>query len=297
MYPFGKGFSRSVPYLLLAIPLLLYLVYGIGPSLMTVFYSFTDMKFLPGSTPHFVGLDNYEKVFFAGNSPERLQSIYRTVVFMVVVTLVQNGVALFVAIVVNQKLIGDRVYRAALFLPVVLGVIVVSLVWQLMFDPFNGPVTLIYQKWFHYNDNFFGSFSHAFNYIMFVQIWQYMGYSMLIFLAGLQTVPRELYEAGFIDGTSRWQSFRRITFPLIAPSFTVNILLSIIGAMQTFDIIVATTDGNFNTRTLAYDVYKETFRGTLDTGLPSALSVLQFLFILVFVVVAVVFLRRREVEQ
>lgn len=297
MYPFGKGFSRSVPYLLLAIPFILYVVYGIGPSLMTVFYSFTDMKFLPGSTPHFVGFDNYDKVFTAGNSAERLDSMYRTIVFMLVVTIVQNGVALFVAVVINQKLAGDRAYRAVLFLPVVLGVIVVSLVWQLMFDPFNGPVTLIYQKWFNYSDNFFGSFSHAFDYIMFVQIWQYMGYSMLIFLAGLQTVPKELYEAGKIDGTSRLQSFRHITFPLIAPSFTVNILLSIIGAMQTFDIIVATTDGNFNTRTLAYDVYAQTLRGTLDTGLPSALSVLQFLFILVFVLVAVYLLRKREVEQ
>lgn len=123
-----------------------------------------------------------------------------------------------------------------------------------------------------------------------------MGYSMLIFLAGLQSVPKDLYEAGYIDGTNKWQSFRHITFPLIAPSFTVNMLLSIIGAMSTFDIILATTDGRFNTRTMAYDVYKETFRGSLEMGLPSALSVVQFLIILVFVVVAVRQTRKREVE-
>ena len=88
----------------------------------------------------------------------------------------------------------------------------------------------------------------------------------------------------------------RLSRTLIAPSFTVNMLLSIIGAMQTFDIILATTDGNFNTRTMAYDVYKETFRGSLDMGLPSALSVLQFLVIFVFVIVAVKQMRKREVE-
>ncbi|BBH19038.1 sugar ABC transporter permease [Paenibacillus baekrokdamisoli] len=297
MYPFGKGISRTIPYLLLAIPLVLYLVYYFGPSVMTIYYSFTNMKFLPGSTYDFVGWDNYRDVFFAGNSAERWPSISRTLIFMVIVTLVQNGLGLFIAIIINQRLRGDKFYRAILFLPVVLGVIVVALVWGLMFDPLGGPVNTLYEKLFGYNDTFFGSFSHSFYYVIFVQIWQYLGYSMLIFLAGLQTVPKDLYEAGHIDGANRWQTFWKITFPLIAPSITVNMLLAIIGSMQTFDIIVATTDGNFNTRTMAYDVYKETFRGSLEMGLPSALAVVQFLLILIFVVVAVFLLRKREVEQ
>lgn len=215
---------------------------------------------------------------------------------MFVVTIVQNGVALFIAVIINQRLKGDYFYRAVFFLPVVLGVAVVALIWGMMFDPLNGPVNRLYDVLFGYQDMFFGSFTHAFGYIIFVQIWMYMGYSMLIFLAGLQSVPKDLYEAGHIDGTSKWQSFRHITFPLIAPSFTVNMLLSIIGAMSTFDIILATTDGRFNTRTMAYDVYKETFRGSLEMGLPSALSVIQFLIILLFVVVAVRQTRKREVE-
>lgn len=295
MYPFGKGIRRLTPYLLLLIPFILYLVYYVGPSAMTVLYSFTDVTNVPGSDFRFVGLDNYRELFTSGNSAERWDSILRTVYFMAVVTIVQNGVALLVAILINQKLKGDYFYRAVFFLPVVLGVAVVALLWSFMFDPVNGPVNKLYRV-FGYSDTFFGSFDHAFEYIIFVQIWMYMGYSMLIFLAGLQSVPKDLYEAGYIDGTSRWQSFRHITFPLIAPAFTVNILLSIIGAMQTFDIIVATTDGRFNTRTMAYDVYKETFRGTLEMGLPSALSVIQFLFILVFVIIVVGRLRRREVE-
>jgi raffinose/stachyose/melibiose transport system permease protein len=298
MYPFGKGYARLTPYLLFAIPFILYLVYGFGPSMMTVFYSFTDKKFLPVSGFNFVGFDNYKDVFYSGNSAEYWSSIYRTLKFMFVVTIVQNGVGLFVALVINQRLKGDRFFRAALFLPVVLGVIVVALVWQLMFYPFGGPVSSLYQHVFGVSDTFFGNFSSAFNYVIFVQIWEYMGYSMLIFLAGLQTVPKDLYEAGYIDGTSRWQSFKKITFPLIAPSFTVNILLSIIGAMQTFDVIIATTQGKFNTRTMAVDVFtKTTDANARHMGLPAALSVLQFLVILTFVVIAVYLLRKREVEQ
>ncbi|MFC7677573.1 carbohydrate ABC transporter permease [Paenibacillus sp. GCM10028914] len=295
MYPFGRGVKRLMPYLLLFIPFLLYVVFYAGPSIMTVIYSFTDMKNIPGSEVNFVGLENYKSLLFSGNSGERWASIGRSLYFMFIVTILQNGIALLVAVVINQKLRGDKIYRAVFFLPVVLGVAVVALIWSLMFDPISGPVQQLYGL-FGYKDTFFGSFTNAFNYIIFVQIWMYMGYSMLIFLAGLQSVPKDLYEAGHIDGTNRWQSFRSITFPLIAPSFTVNMLLSIIGAMQTFDIILATTDGNFNTRTMAYDVYKETFRGSLDMGLPAALSVLQFLVVLVFVVVAVKQMRKREVE-
>ncbi|WP_435921863.1 carbohydrate ABC transporter permease [Paenibacillus sp. DYY-L-2] len=296
MYPFGKGFSRYVPFLLLLIPLGLYLIFYFGPSVMTVIYSFTDVKNIPGSTMKFVGLENYYDLFYAGNSGERWRSILNTLIFMFVVTIVQNGVALFIAVLINQRLKGDYFYRAVFFLPVVLGVAVVALIWGMMFDPLSGPVNMLYEKLFGYKDMFFSSFTHAFGYIIFVQIWMYMGYSMLIFLAGLQSVPKDLYEAGYIDGTNKWQSFRHITFPLIASSFTVNMLLSIIGAMSTFDIILATTDGKFNTRTMAYDVYKETFRGSLEMGLPSALSVVQFLIILVFVVVAVKQMRKREVE-
>ncbi|UFJ42632.1 sugar ABC transporter permease [Brevibacillus humidisoli] len=296
MYPFGQGPARYLPYLLLLLPLAQYVIFYAGPSLFTVIYSFTDITNVPGKDYHFVGLDNYRDLFFSGNASERWDSIGRTLYFTLVVTVVQNGVALLVAVLINKRLRGDTFFRAVFFLPVVLGVAVVSLIWTMMFDPVGGPVNQIYQL-FGYSDTFFGSFEHAFEYIIFVQIWMYMGYSMLIFLAGLQSVPKELYEAGYIDGTTSWKAFRHITFPMIAPAFTVNMLLSIIGAMQTFDIIVATTDGGFNTRTMAYDVYKETFRGSLEMGLPSALSVIQFLFILVFVVLAVHFLRKREVEH
>jgi raffinose/stachyose/melibiose transport system permease protein len=296
LYPFGKGIQRLAPYILLFFPVALYLIFYVAPSMMTIIYSFTDVTSIAGTSYKFIGLENYEKIFFSSNSPERWASMGRTLYFTFAVTIVQNVVGLFVAILINQKLKGDRFYRSVLFLPVVLGVTVSALIWTLMFDPISGPVNKLYNL-FDYSDVFFGSYEHAFEYIIFVQIWMYMGYSMLIFLSGLQSVPKDLYEAGYIDGTTRWESFKHITFPLIAPAFTVNILLSIIGAMQTYDLILATTRGNFNTRTLAFDVFSLMFgSGRTDYGLPAALSVIQFLFILGFVIISQYLLRKREVE-
>jgi raffinose/stachyose/melibiose transport system permease protein len=144
MYPFGKGIKRYLPLLLLMIPLSLYVVFYFGPSMMTVIYSFTDITNVPGSKLNFVGLENYYSVFNSGNSGERWDSIIRTVYFMIIVTIVQNGVGLLMAVVINQKLKGDYFYRAVFFLPVVLGVSVVALVWGLMFDPLSGPVNQLY---------------------------------------------------------------------------------------------------------------------------------------------------------
>jgi raffinose/stachyose/melibiose transport system permease protein len=296
MYPFARGIGKIVPLLFLLIPFLLHVVFHFLPSLATVVFSFTDMTGLPGQKWQFIGTRNYHRFFFSSDQSERIASIGRTLYFAVVVTLLQNAVALFVAILINKRLKGDTFYRALFFLPVVLGVTVSGLVWRLMFNPMDGPVQKLIGL-FGWHSNFLGSYDSAFELVIFVQIWMYMGYSMLIFLAGLQTIPKDLYEAGYIDGTSIWQSFRHITFPLIAPSFTVNILLSLIGALGTFDTIYVLTNGRFHTNTLAVDIFNQAFSGTLDLGYASAMSMIQFVFVFLFVVVSQYYLRRREVQM
>ncbi len=297
MYPFGKGLSRHLPLLLLMLPLSLYLVLGIGPSLATVFFSFTNATGLPGVDWNFIGLDNYKKFFLSSDSSDRFDAAGRTVYFALAVVIIQNAIALFMAVIINRKLRGDVFYRATFFLPVVLGVTVTGLVWQMVMNPLGGPAQAVL-NWFGTSSNFFGSYDVAFEMIIFVQIWMYMGYSLVIFLAGLQSIPKDMYEAGYIDGTNRWQSFRHITFPMIAPAMTVNLLLSIIGSLQTFDIIYVLTGGKFFTRTLALDVFGTAFNGTTaDYGLSSATAMVQFAFVFVVTIIAVVYLRRREVEM
>jgi raffinose/stachyose/melibiose transport system permease protein len=298
MYPFGKGLARYLPMALLMIPLLLYVIFGLGPSIATIFFSLTNATGIPGVKWEFIGLENYRRFLFSSDSGERIASAWRSVQFAFSVVVIQNAIALFMAVVINKKLRGDVFYRATYFLPVVLGVTISGLIWKLMFNPIGGPVQSVLEM-FGTRSNFFGSYDVAFELVIFVQIWMYMAYSMTIFLAGLQSIPKDMYEAGYIDGTTKWQSFRNITFPMIAPAFTVNMLLSIIGALQTFDIIYVLTNGAFYTRTLALDVFSTAIanNASADFGLASATAMVQFLLVLVVTVIAMIYLRRREVEM
>lgn len=297
MYPFGRGLARHLPMALLMVPLLLYVVFAFGPSVATVFFSFTDATGLPGMKWSFIGLDNYNKLLNSSDQAERIRSIRNSLEFALLVVVIQNAMGLFMAVVINKRLRGDTFFRATYFLPVVLGVTVSGLVWRMMMNPMGGPLTELFHL-FGAKSSFLSSYGSAFEWVVFVQVWMYMGYSMTIFLAGLQSIPKDLYDSGYMDGTTRWQSFRHITFPMIAPALTVNMLLSIIGALQTFDIIYVLTGGGFNTRTLAFDVYRDAIANntTADYGLASAGAMVLFLFVFIFTLISLYFLRRREVD-
>ena len=282
--------------------ILLYLILGVGPSLASFVFSFTDMSGLPGAAWKFIGLDNYKEYFFVQNYRDYIDVIKRTLIYAGVTTVVQNAIALFVAVLLNSKLVkGRSFFRAVIFMPVVLGVMVTSLSWTLVFNP-EGPIAKILAI-FGKTSNFFGDQKYAFWLIIFVQIWMYMGYSMVIFLAGLQSIPADLYEAGEIDGTNSWQAFKNITLPLLWPSLTVNILMSIIGALSSFQIILLTTGGNFNTSTLGMNIYAQAYgigkQATvlgLRQGYASAMSMILFTIILVFVLVFQYIMKKREIE-
>jgi raffinose/stachyose/melibiose transport system permease protein len=297
MYPFGRGIARHLPTVLLMVPLMLYVIFAFGPSVATVFFSFTDATGLPGVKWQFIGFHNYDRLLNSSDHTERLRSIKNSLEFAFLVVFVQNAIGLFMAVVINKRLKGDSFFRATYFLPVVLGVTVSGLVWRMMMNPMGGPLTELFHA-FGAKSSFLSSYSHAFEWVIGVQVWMYMGYSMTIFLAGLQSIPKDLYDSGYMDGTTKWQSFRHITFPMIAPALTVNMLLSIIGALQTFDVIYVLTGGGFNTRTLAFDVYRDAIANntTADYGLASAGAMLLFLFVLFFTLISLYYLRRREVD-
>jgi raffinose/stachyose/melibiose transport system permease protein len=112
MYPFGKGFARHLPLLFLMIPLLLYVVFALGPSIATIFFSFTNATGLPGVEWKFIGLDNYHKFLFSSDSSERIAAAGRSLKFAFLVVVIQNAVGLFMAIIINKKLRGDVFFRA-----------------------------------------------------------------------------------------------------------------------------------------------------------------------------------------
>jgi raffinose/stachyose/melibiose transport system permease protein len=301
MYPFGKGLKRHLPLALLMIPLGLYVLLGVYPSMMTVIYSFTNIKLGYGNEVwHFAGLTQYKRILFSSNSHEYLDGVWRTVKFAIEVTLIQNAIALFIAIILNKKLRGDVFYRSVFFLPVVLGVAISGLMWLLIFNPMGGFANEFLHFFGAKSSGFLSDRKIALQLVIAVQIWVFMGYSMLIFLSGLQAIPKDLYESASMDGTTQWQAFRFITFPLIAPAFTVNILLSLIGALQTFDTIIILTNGQFDTQTIAYKVYGAAFNAgsgkSIDQGLASGLAMIQFVLVFVVVIFMQYYLRKREVQ-
>lgn len=295
-------FKKTSIYLGILPAILLYLIMGVGPSLATFIFSFTDITGLKGAEWHFIGLDNYKEYFFHQNYRDYIDVIKRTLIYAGATTIIQNVIALFVAILLNNKFVkGRNFFRAIIFMPVVLGVMVTSLSWTLFFNSTDGPAAR-FLSFFGQSSNFFGDQKYAFYLCIFAQVWMYMGWSMVIFLAGLQTIPQDLYEAGYIDGTSSWQAFRYITFPLLWSSLTVNILMSVIGALSSFQIILLTTGGNFNTSTLAMTAYAQAFglgktgAAGLRQGYASAISMILFAIILVFVIITQYVMKKREVE-
>lgn len=284
--------------------ILMFVILNLGPSLATSILSFTDITGLPNMPWRFIGLQNYKEFFLLQNYRDTFDSLKRTIIFSSSVTFFQNAVALFVAIILNSKFIrGRNFYRAVIFFPVILGSMVTALIWKLMLNPMDGPVANIFSL-VGASSNFFSDRSVSFSLVIFCQCWMNMGYSLVIFLSGLQGIPTELYEAGTIDGTSSAQAFRYITIPMIWSTITINVLLALIGSLSTFQIILFTTGGNFDTDTLAMRIYNVAFGmggsnvsgagGALRQGYASAQSMVLFVIVLLVTLAAQTVMNRKE---
>jgi raffinose/stachyose/melibiose transport system permease protein len=283
------------PYVCLVPAVGFFVVFQLVPSLATSIFSLTDYTGLPNTPIHWVGLENYVELL-TGNRYRLEQAVQITAIFAILVTTVQNGLAVLVAWLLNASLRGRIIVRSFVFLPVVLGATINGLVWYVMFNPLSGPVTLVLGD-LGVKANLLGSTATALYAVIFVQIWANLGFSMMIFLAGMQGIPGEVYEAGVIDGTSPWAAFRHITIPLLAPSITINVLLAIIGSMTTYELIFVLTDGGpaFSSQTLGMYVFNQAFYGgnTLP-GFAASIAMVQFALVFAVVLVMQYYLRRRE---
>lgn len=301
-YHFGSGWERYIPYLFLLPGILLYLLIALGPSIATAAFSFTDATGIRGAPIHWIGLDNYREFLFMGQaSRDNYAALFRTLVFCFFVTTIQFGLGLLVAILVNQKLKGTVIFRTLFFLPVILGAVIQGLIWSLFLYPLGGPMARIL-SFFGASSEFLGGQPvEAFAWIIFVQIWANMGFTMVIFLAGLQTIPDDLYEAARIDGANSWQIFTDVTWPLLTPSVNTNILLNIIGSLQAWQLFLVLIGYRNGTQVLGYLIYAQGFGQTSGSvtsafrqGYAAAASIVLFLIVLVLGITTQNILRRRE---
>ena len=302
-YLFGTGRARLAPYLLVAPGLFLYVLVALGPSLATVLFSFTDASGLPKLPIHFIGLDNYKEFLTLGAaSRENLEALGRTLLFCVSVTGIQFTFGLFVAILLNQGLRGTRFFRTLFFFPVILGVTIQGLMWTLFLYPMGGPLETVLGLFGLHSEFLGGQASEAFIWVMVVQIWANMGITMVIFLAGLQTIPAEVSEAARIDGADRWDLFRRITWPLLTPSVNTNMVLTIVGSLQAWQLFYVLISYRPGTQVLGYVVYATAFGqtsgstagNTFRQGYGAAAGVILFLLVLAIGITTQFLLRRRE---
>ncbi len=301
-YHFGRGRTRLAPYLFLIPGILLYFIIALGPSLATTVFSFTNATGIRGAPIDWIGLQNYREFLFLGQaSIDNYAALGRTLIFMFFVTTIQFTLGLVVAILVNQRLKGTNFFRTLYFMPVILGAVIQGLIWSLFLYPLGGPMSQILEFFGASSEFFGGQPSEAFAWVIVVQIWANMGTTMIIFLAGLQTIPEEVYEAARIDGASSWQVFTNVTWPLLTPSVNTNLLLNIIGSLQAWQLFLVLLGYRNGTQVLGYLVYAQGFGQTSGSvtsafrqGYAAAASIVLFLLVLVLGTTTQYFLRRRE---
>ncbi|ALE06986.1 sugar ABC transporter permease [Arthrobacter sp. ERGS1:01] len=271
--------------------LVLFVVLHTLPTLTGVFFSLTN--YAGYGEWNFVGLSNYVNLF----KDDRIMASYGfTFLFAVTTTIVVNVGALFVAILLNSKIKFQTTFRGIFFIPNILSVLIVGYVFNYLLSnnlPLIGQALGI--KWL--STSILANPDLAWVGIVGVTAWQSIAFSVIIYLAGLQTVPGELYEAASLDGASPWRQFRSITFPLISGFFTINMVLALKGLLQAFDQIVALTNGGPGTSTesVAMVIYRGGFQGG-EYGYQMANSVVYLVVIVVLSLLQMRVLQRKEAD-
>ncbi|UJF31423.1 carbohydrate ABC transporter permease [Paenibacillus hexagrammi] len=275
---------------------ILYTLFVIYPTLNSFNLSFTNWDGVSDEI-HYIGFDNFVEMF---HSERVYNALKNTVILSVALVILENILAIILAMLVDQVRWFKNLLRSIFYFPVLLSGIVMGFVWAIIFNYNFGVISQLLDRigLSAYKIDWLGNPNYALIAILITTVWKGAGYYMIIYLAGLQGIPPELHEAAAIDGASRWQQFRHITFPLLAGAMTVCVMLSMIGALKIFDQIAVMTDGGpgFATETLTYIVYKVGF-GELRQGYGTALSLVLFILILIVSLIQVKLLRKREVQM
>ncbi len=267
------------------------------PFIYGVFFSFCEFQTLQKF--QFVGFDNFERVLFSGQY-NFWQSLWFTVIFSVCAVLIINVAAFFIAFALTRRIPGRNLYRTVFFMPNLIGGIVLGYVWKMVLN--YGVLIPLFGKDL--------SFSSTFGFIglLAVLCWQQIGYMMIIYIAGLQAVPDSLIEAAKIDGATGWQTLRQVIFPMVMPSVTICLFLSITNSFKLYDQNLALTGGlpavtgeggvtHKMTQMLALCISDTYGNSARAHGTAQAMAVIFFLIVAAISLVQLSLTRRKEVQQ
>lgn len=290
--------NKVEPYLY-AVPVLLVFIFAVAIPLVQCFgFSLTDWKSI-NLEKHFIGFKNYSRVF---TDALFLSAGKNTVILTIFVALFQNAFSLLLAAVLNAKFFKGRdICRSIIFIPTLIGTMVLGFMWKLLLSPVRGPFAMLLKALEVKNIgayNVLANENTALYVIIFIMVWQYVGYNMLIYTAGLNSVPEELYESAKIDGAGPITTFFKVTFPLIMPSVTTNMFLNVIGCLKCFEYVYIVTSGgpNHATETIATYMYNTAF-GQGQYGYGSAISCVLFVVVAIIGILQTRALRSKEVEM
>jgi ABC-type sugar transport system permease subunit len=271
-------------------PLALYLVFGVLPIGIAAYFSLTNWDGIDRSI-ELVGVDNYLRLL---SDPEVHAAFIVTLAIAVTATVVLNVVAVPLAVLLSRQDLVTRIYRTGVFFPLVLSPIVVGFLWQSVLNT-NGLLNGILTSLGMSRVIFLGEPLPAIASIAFVTVWQALGFTTILYLAALRTIPDELYEAATIDGAGATARFRHVTVPLLAPAVTVNVVLLMILFMRLYEYVLVMTQGGpiGSTQSVAYLLVLNAFERS-KYGYGSAIAVVMLLLVSVISVILVAVLRRRE---
>lgn len=289
--------KKVYPYWFLIIPLVLYGVFFLLPSILGVFYSFTDWNARSMGQVNFVGLKNYIEIFISDKN--YLSGIGHTLMFTIVSNIVKLIPALFLAIMLQEGLKGKNFYRTILYLPSILPFVIIGITFKSVLNYDNGLLNNFFefvhlgflkQKWLSDLNIVWGS-------IIGVDAWRGIGYVMTIFIAGLGAIPKTYYEAAQIDGANFWQRLKSITLPMLTGSIMINLVFGITYGLKVFDIIYVLTNGGPGHATEVMTTYSYQMYADGAYGMSTAFNTLLLVLTAIAGIFVVRNMSKKEVQQ
>ena len=274
-----------VQALILLVPALaIYAVFALYPMLNVVILSFQKWNGLDPNR-QFVGIANYQAIFT--RDPVFWVAFRNTVIWTLMSLIFPPMVGLLLALSLNQKIFGRNGLRAIFYLPVIIAPIAVATMWKWMYDPFFGLFSQLLTSWGMQGwiNDWLGNRDIALYSVFVAYLWQTVGFSMVLFLAGLQNVSQTLVEAARIDGAGRWAVFKHVTLPALRPTITIVLVLSVISSLKAFDIVYGLTGGGpaQSTQMLALWAFTQAMQ-IFDFGRGAAISVVLLLITMAVVI-------------
>lgn len=287
-----KYYKRYVPYLFLLPAAVVLLVFFFIPFFQTIILSFQDYS-VNIYNPTFIGLQNYIKLMY---SPVFYNVLFNTFAYLFIAVPILAIVPLFLAILINQKIKGITLYKILIYLPVIVSIVVAAIAFKWLYAD-QGILNYVMAKLGFGAVGWLTDTRFALVSVIIVTVWKGIGYYMMIYLAGLMSVPKELYEACDIDGASPLKKHLTVTIPHIMPTIALVSTISAISAMKVFaEIYVMTKGGPLNSsKTIVYYIYERAFEN-LDLGYASAMAVVLLVIVMIFSLINILFFEKNKYQ-